>query len=144
MITFTFDLWSVVSIVAATVVSTAIGMLWYSPVLFGKKWMELVGMDPVSVSPDARRNGQKAIALSLIATLATACILYVFIQNLFVVRMSGALLSAFLIWFGFMAPVGALDYIFTVKPKPWTLYGIHTGFQLVSILVMAATIFYLM
>ena len=34
-----------VSILAASVISFVIGMLWYSPVFFGKRWIALSGVD---------------------------------------------------------------------------------------------------
>lgn len=43
---------------------------------------------------------------------------------------------AFWAWAGFVATMGANDFIFTDKPKPWSLYFINTGNILVGLLVM--------
>jgi hypothetical protein len=49
------------------------------------------------------------------------------------------LISAFWIWLGFVMPVQATATIFSEK-KNWKLFGIDTGYQLVSLLAMGAVI----
>ncbi len=137
MLLYTVNIWGVVlSAIAAMI----IGMLWYSRVLFGKKWSKLVGMTP-DMEAAARKRGNKSYPVMFVAALVTAYILGLFINNMFVPTLNSALLVAFFAWLGFVATSMSGEYLFNAKLKPWMLYAINAGYQLVTLLVSAVILY---
>ena len=84
----------------------------------------------------------KLYGLSFVVSLITAYVLshvMVMSENFFHYSMlSTGLTSAFWMWLGFMMPVQITATIF--GDKKWTLFGIDTGYQLVSIMAMGVVI----
>ena len=132
---------NLVTLLVAVVASMLIGFLWYSPMLFAKPWMKLMGITQQDMK--GAQNGMvKMYAISFFAALVTAFVLS------HVVAMSEkffgsspletGLNSAFWMWVGFVAPVQLTDVIF--GGKKWKLFAINTGYQLASLLVMGVVI----
>ncbi len=129
-----------VTVLVAAIVSMAIGFVWYT-VLFGKPWMKLMGYTKASME-EARKGMGKTYAINFVLTLVTAYVLF------HVIVMSEAyfgnpmvttgLMTAFWSWLGFIMPVQATDALF--GGKPWKLFWINTGYQLVSLLGIGLTI----
>ncbi|MFT5692500.1 MAG: hypothetical protein ACI92E_001835 [Oceanicoccus sp.] len=44
---------NIMGVLAATVIGMVLGALWYSPVLFGKKWMQSIGKTPDTLGGSA-------------------------------------------------------------------------------------------
>lgn len=128
----------------AAVASMILGFAWYSPVLFGKPWMKLMGYTEKSLKEAQAKMGPMyalsflgalvmAYVLSHVSTLSAAFFQYPL--------QTAAISSGFWMWLGFVAPVQMTDVIF--GDKKWKLYAINTGYQLVSLLLMGAIIGYL-
>ena len=115
----------VVAVIAAFVVSS----VWYSPLLFGKQFIELSG-----VGPSAGPNVWK-IAGELVRNLILAYVLGRFVVLLEVVDWKGALSLGVWLWIGF--PVLLLSGSVVWQNVPWTLAAIHAGDWLVKILLIA-------
>jgi hypothetical protein len=58
---------NLIGIVVATIIGMTLGALWYSPLLFGKQWMESIGKTPETLG---RTKGP--MIGSIIASLMTA------------------------------------------------------------------------
>jgi len=130
-----------IAILIAAIVSMALGFLWYSPALFGKRWMKLMGYTSESMKAAQKEMGKMYI-VSLVLTLITAYVLSHIIAlstNFYNYNplMTG-LTSAFWVWIGFIMPVQATEVIF--GKKTWELFGINTGYQLASVLAMGIVI----
>ena len=80
-----------VAVVAAFVVSS----VWYSPLLFGKKFMELSGVGPSAVPNPGKIAGE------LVRTFILACVLARFVVLLKLVDRKGALRLGVWLWIGF-------------------------------------------
>ncbi len=128
------------AVILAAIASMGLGMLWYSSVLFGKKWMVLVGMTPEMMS-SAKSSAKRAYMVSTVASLVMAYILGVFMNNLLVPNLGQALFVGFMAWLGFVATTMINEYLFSVQKKSWTLYLINVGYQLVSLLIGSAIIY---
>ncbi|HYM64903.1 MAG TPA: DUF1761 domain-containing protein [Candidatus Sulfotelmatobacter sp.] len=125
----------------AGVVAMILGFLWYSPLVLGKPWMKEKGYTQESLKKAQKEMGM-LYGLSFVVGLVTAYVLF------HVTVLSGAffhypkletgLTSAFWMWLGFMMPVGLTATIF--GNKNWKLFGIDTGYQLVSVLGMGLVI----
>lgn len=121
----------VAAVVAGVVVSTA----WYSPLLFGRQWMELRAVVPAATS-EAGMPAWKVLA-ELVRELVVAYVLarFVLIGGF---DWRGALRLGFWAWLGF--PVAMLVGASLWDNKPWLLSVIHGGDWLVKMLVMALVV----
>jgi hypothetical protein len=128
-------------VLVAAIVSMAVGFLWYSPAILGKPWMKLKGYTPDSLKAAQKEMG-KLYGLSFVVALVTAYVLshIMALSEAFYgyPKLQTGLTSAFWVWLGFMMPVQITATIF--GDKKWQLFGIDTGFQLVSILAMGIVI----
>ena len=113
------------SVIAAFVASS----VWYSPLLFGKQFMELSG-----VGPSAGPNVGKVVG-ELGRNLILAYVLGRFVVLLEVVDWKGALNLGVWLWIGF--PVLLLSGSVMWQNVPWMLAAIHAGDWLVKILLIA-------
>jgi hypothetical protein len=129
------NLWSVLVAAISTMV---VGFLWYSPLLFARPWMVLMGYDPEDKSKleEMRKGAGKMYALSFVASLVSAVVLAKIIA---VTTVSSALYGmkiGFAVWLGFVTTVQLTSVLFAKQPVK--LYLINTGYQLVCYLAMGA------
>lgn len=130
------------AIVVAAVASMVVGFLWYGKMLFGKQWMKLKGYSVESMKKEQKEMG-KWYAVSAVLALVTAYVLshvMTLAMNFYdYSELMTGVTTAFWMWLGFVMPVQATATIFSDK-KNWSLFGIDTGYQLVSLLVMGVVI----
>lgn len=130
------------AVLLAGVVSMVLGFLWYSPILLGKPWMKERGMSAESLKKSQKEMG-KWYGLSFVVSLITAYVLSHVMTlsiNFFQYEaLSAGLTTAFWMWLGFVMPVQLTAMIFSDK-KNWKLFGIDTGYQLVSLLGMGVVL----
>jgi len=119
------------AIIVATAANMVLGMLWYGP-LFGKPWKRLVGM-PADHKPE---GAGKAMALMAGFALLESYVMAHFVDYLQATTIGDGATAGFWLWLGFVATTMAQEYIFAVKPKPWSLYAINAGFNLAALLIM--------
>jgi hypothetical protein len=128
---------NILTIIIAAVVAMAVGFLWYSPMLFGKQWMMLMGYTAESMEK-AKKSMGKMYAISFVLSLVTAYVLshvMTLSENFFNYGMlETGVMTAFWMWLGFVMPVQATDALFGGKRKK--LVAINTGYQLASLVVM--------
>jgi hypothetical protein len=126
-----------VALLAAGVAAMAVGFMWYSPSLFGKQWMKLMGHTKDSMEKAKKKMGQTYM-LSFVVTLVSAYVLsHVMTMSESFLKsdsVTTGLTSAFWMWLGFVAPVQMTDVMF--GGKSWNLFMINTGYQLASLLAM--------
>jgi hypothetical protein len=130
---------NLLALLAASLASMGIGFLWYSPFLFGKPWMKLMGYSASDLK-EAQKEMGTGYLLSLIATLITVFVMAQIFKWVLPPNLNTALLISFMLWIGFIAPVQFTDVLF--GRKPMNLFLINTGYQLVSILVSGGILFY--
>lgn len=124
------------AILAAAIVAVALGFLWYSPVLFGTKWMKLMGMTAESMnSQKGSKNMTVVFALQALGALAQAFVLAYVAVVFGVVDVASAVQLGFWMWLGFVAPT-QLGIVLWDK-KPWALFYITAGYYLVSLILMS-------
>ena len=125
-----------IPIVVAAVIGHFLGALWYSPVLFGKAWMDLSGFTKQKIE-GMKKGMAKSYVLALLGSLVTAFVLSCVITH------SGAAANpfegatvGFWCWLGFVVPVilGAVLW----ENKPFGVFAINVGYYLVSLLLMGA------
>ena len=120
------------AVLVAAVVAMIIGGLWYSPIMFGPRWMRLARRSPEQV----RANMPKALAVDFIGMLIMAFVL------LHAVRYAGAqgigqgAAVGFFNWLGFVAV--ATFPLIVYEDRPLGLALINNGFFLIALIVMGA------
>jgi len=124
-----FNLWAVL---VSAVFQWFLGALWYSPVLFAKPWMALVGFkkegNPKSMVP--------GMIASFIGSLLLSYILaHVVIWGHVVTLRRGALIG-FICWAGFIAAPNFAQGIY--ESRPFKLFAINTGYWLVGLICSGA------
>ncbi|MBW7956080.1 DUF1761 domain-containing protein [Patescibacteria group bacterium] len=126
------------AVVLAGIVSMVVGFLWYSPVLFAKPWMKLMGYTTKSMKESQQEMG-KLYLLSFVATLLTAFVLshvMALSDNYYQYpKLMTGITTAFWMWIGFIAPTQMTEVIF--GKKSWSLFAINTGYQLASVMAMS-------
>ena len=129
------------AVIAAGIVSMVLGFLWYSPAVLGKPWMKEKGISAETLKKEQKEMG-KWYGVSFVFSLIMAYVLFhvmAMAMNFFhYTRLSTGLSSAFWMWLGFIMPVQATATIF--GGKNFKLFGIDTGYQLVSILAMGVVL----
>lgn len=106
-------------IILATIAQFILGALWYSPLMFGKWWMEI--MECTNLKKDELKKMQKEMApfygLQLLLTLFTTVS---FANLLPYINGFSIYHVAFWIWIGFMAPIQIASVVWAnTKKKYW-------------------------
>jgi hypothetical protein len=129
------NLWAVLVCAVATMVA---GFLWYSPILFAKPWMVLMGYDPNDKAKIAemQKSAGPSYGLSFVASLAAAFVLGKIIAISTINSPVYGLKIGFAVWLGFVTTVQLTNALFSRQPNK--LYLINTGYQLVCYLAMGA------
>jgi hypothetical protein len=129
---------NIVPVFAAALATMVLGFLWYSPLLFAKPWMILMGYDPNDKAKldEMRKGAGKMYGLSFLASLASAFVLAKIIDVTTVNTALYGMKIAFAVWLGFVTTVQLTGALFSRQPTK--LYLINTGYQLVCFLAMGA------
>ncbi len=138
----------IVGIVVAAIASMVVGTAWYSPYLFGKRWMALVGFPDMSnLSPERKaelkKKANQSMVIAFLASLVTAFVLERVIYHTPLVTLKLTLTLSILLWLGFVAAMGVTEYVYSPEPKPKVLYAITLSHQLASIVVMTLVLYFL-
>ena len=126
------------AVFVAAIVSMVLGFIWYSPILFARPWMRLMGVDPQDKAKlaEMRKGAGKLYGLSFVATLVAAVVLAKIIDITSVNTVLYGMKIAFAVWLGFVATVQLTGALFGKQPAK--LFLINTGYQLVCYLAMGA------
>jgi hypothetical protein len=119
-------------IVIAAAVNMGIGMLWYSPSVFGKRWMKAIGMS----SDHKPKDMGFTYSLMFVASLVTAFALELLIESMLVSSALAGLMVGFWAGIGFVATSGLSQYLFDPHKKSLELYFINNGYYTFSFMVM--------
>lgn len=129
---------SLVRVLLAALSAMVIGMVWYSPALFGRTWRKALG---VSDKDMKRRMGQ-AIAWLVVMSLVTAYVLAHFIVYTHSYMgnswLTAGTETALWAWLGFAATAIIAHGVFDPRDKA-VLY-INVGNRLITLLVMGLII----
>ena len=131
------NLWAVLVSALATMV---VGFVWYSPLLFARPWMVLMGYDPDDKAKIAemQKSAGPSYMLSLLASLASAAVLGKIIAVATINTPLYGMKVGLAVWLGFVTTVQLTNSLFSRQPTK--LYAINTGYQLVCYLAMGAII----
>ena len=129
------NIWAVLVSALATMV---VGFVWYSPLLFARPWMVLMGQDPDDKAKIAemQKSAGPSYMLSLVASLVAATVLGKLIAIATISTPLYGMKMGLAVWLGFVTTVQLTGSLFSRQPAK--LYAINTGYQLVCFLAMGA------
>ena len=104
------------AVVVAAVVALVIGFIWYSPAVFGKRWMAYLGTTQAQLG----NPGPTGMAVGIVASLVNAWVLAVLSLNLGGKSITDGIMLGALAWLGFMATITAAQI--SCEKKPWGLW----------------------
>ena len=127
---------NIVAVIVAAAVSLAIGALWYSPWLFGKKWMKLTGITQKELKKEKKQGLAKFYLGAIVTTLVTAGVLALFVSFAKATTIHQGLYVGFLAWLGFVGTTTLGKVLW--ERKPFALWILNNAFNLLSLLFMGA------
>jgi uncharacterized protein DUF1761 len=129
------NLWAVLVCALADMV---LGFLWYSPLLFARPWMGLMGYDPNDKAKleEMRKGAGTKYFLSFIASILAAAMLAKIIIMATVHSPLYGIKIGLAVWLGFVTTVQLTGALFGQQRAK--LYAINTGYQAVCYIVMGA------
>ncbi len=129
-------------IVLAALAQFVLGALWYSPLLFGKWWMQI--MEVTHLSKEALQKMQKDMApfygVQLLITLLSTFVLAMFVKYLMMAQVGfHAYGVAGWVWLGFIAPTQIASVVWGNTKRVYWIKQIFvmTSYQLVAIMITA-------
>lgn len=121
------------AIIVATIAIMIIGMLWYSPMLFGNVWMKQVGL----TAADQKRAKEKGMALPMFFnTLASLLMVYIISRLTSGMNFREAAEFLFWIWLAFIVTIqfGAATW----ELRGHTIWILNSAYWLVTLLAVTA------
>jgi hypothetical protein len=121
-----------VAVLVSGVVIFLLGGLWYSPVLFAKRWVALIGKTEEELKASAG-NMPTSYLFVFFCGLLTAWIMALVVGNFSTATaLDGGLIGA-LCWLGFAGATSFGTALFSGKPK--ALWLIDSGFNLAAFVI---------
>jgi len=132
----TFDGVNPWAVAVAAVATMVIGFLWYSPFLFARPWMRLMGHDSNDKDKlaEMQKSAGKLYALTFIATIISAIVLAKIIDLTSVNTVVYGMKVGFFVWLGLVATVQLTGALFGKQPTK--LFLINAGYQLACYVTM--------
>jgi hypothetical protein len=130
---------NMVAVLVAVVINFVLGFIWYTP-LFGKQWGKEMGYDP-NMKPE-KSTMLKGMMYMIVGNFLFAWVLahnmaaWQFVPGIPEMGpATNAATTAIFTWLGFYLPgeLGATVW----QKNSWKLFAINSGYQLVSLLVVA-------
>ncbi len=123
------------AIIVGAILSMVIGGIWYGPI-FGKKWMEIVGIDPNDKEKLAKMQKSAGLIyfVQFVLTLFQVLVLAHLIAD---TKLVGGLERSLWIWAAFIIPTlaGAVMWTNASGKIKWALFLIQGGYQLIIFIV---------
>ena len=122
------------AVIVATILAMVIGFAWYSPRVFGDRWMAYLGTTQAQLG----NPGPMGMAVGVVSALLNAWVLAVLAMNLGATTISHGVMLGVLCWLGFMATITAAQISF--EKKPGGLWAVNNGHNVLVQIVMAAIV----
>ena len=122
------------AVAVAAVVALIIGFIWYSPRVFGSRWMAYLGTTQAQLG----NPGPTGMAVGVVASLLNAWVLALLSLNLGGTSLTDGIMLGALAWLGFMATITAAQISF--EKKPWGLWLLNNAHNLLIQVLMAVIV----
>ena len=125
------------AVLLAAISAMILGAAWYSPLLFGKKWIRLMNKSDEELN-EMKKGMGKAYGVTFVGVIIMAYVLAYIIGLLEVGTVFAGVKTAFWVWLGFVATTSLGGVLFEARPRD--LYFINNAYQLVSLVLMGIII----
>ncbi len=130
----------------ATLAGFAVGMIWFSPVLFMKAWMKGEGITKDQLPKRTTLYTVQTHAYSFVAHGAMAAVLAVIFDVLAVGSLKLAIVLGLLLTFGFVVTTKFIEMVYSVHGKHYEAryqirFLVNAGYYLVVAVVMSWVLF---
>jgi len=129
----TLNYWPVL---VASVVSFGIGSLWYSPLLFGHIWIDLLKVSDADMSRIMDSGIWKRYIAQLIMTFVTFCVLGFALNVTAIASAADGAFLGLLAWLGFSLPVSLAGFLW--KNESPKLVLIDSVYYLIALAIGGA------
>ena len=124
------------AVLVSAIIIFALGGLWYSPVLFAKRWVALQNRTMEQMKEMSAGGTPVKFLEVFICGLLTAWILGIIVSHYGAMTLGGGAFVGLLCWIGFAGATSYGSALFSFKPR--ALWAIDSGFNLVSFVVAGA------
>ncbi len=128
---------NVFAVLVCAAFAFASAALWYSPVLFGKRWVQAHGFSEAQQQA-MQQSGPTPYITAALAYLVTAVVVSALVDYAGATGWTQGLWIGFLCWLGLAATVALVGNAFSDKPR--TVFFIDTAHHLLYLLVMGAVL----
>jgi hypothetical protein len=118
------------AVIVATLVHYILGGLWYSPLLFGNKFIELINWTPEKLRQVQNESHTRELAIAFLMSLILVYILAHFVQYTKATNALGGIQTAFWLWLGFVVTTQVPTVIF--EGRSFGLFAINVAYQFVG------------
>jgi len=119
------------AVLACAIFFWLLGAAWYSPAMFAKKWMKLIG---VTREPGKRDGLLLGMTASFFGDLVMSFILANIISWAHIAGFSKGSVMGVLIWMGFIAAPNLPQGLY--EKRPFNLFAINSGYWLVGLFIV--------
>ncbi len=126
------------AVLVCGVAAMVLGFIWYMPSVVGNTWMAAIGKTKEQI--DGSGANPMMYFASYVMAVIMAYVLAHFMWLAGVATLSDALGTAFWAWLGFIATVTAMNLMY--EGRTWKLFWINGLYQLLSLMIFAAILFY--
>jgi len=130
---------NVVAVIIAAVANFIIGFIWFSPMVFGKRWQKLSGIDAKKMN-EMKKDMPMRYVGGIITSLIMAWVLAIIINYapLATVTTAFGALVGFWVWLGFFATSSLGGVLW--EGKSIDLWTLNNTLHLIALIVMGAII----
>ncbi|MEM1049129.1 MAG: DUF1761 domain-containing protein [Pseudomonadota bacterium] len=126
-----------ITVLAAAIAGYVVGAVWYGAL--GDRWLAAIGKTKADISDEnGRPKTYVPFVLAFLADIVMAIILSGIIYHAGEVTIRAGLISAFLVWAGFVLTTLTVNTAFSMRS--WSLIWIDGGHWLFVLLVMGGVI----
>lgn len=117
-----------IAVLVCAIILWILGAAWYSPALFAKKWMELIG---VTREPGKRDGLLLGMTASFIGDLVMSFVLANIVVWAHITGFGRGAVLGVLMWIGFIAAPNLPQGLY--EKRPFKLFAINSGYWLVGL-----------
>lgn len=118
------------AVIVATLVHFILGGLWYSPLLFGNKFIQLINWTPEHLKEVENQSHLKDLAIAFVMSFILVYILAHFVQYTKATTAIGGIQTAFWLWLGFVVTTQIATVIF--EGRSFGLFAMNVSYQFVG------------
>jgi hypothetical protein len=118
------------AVIVATLVHFLLGGLWYSPLLFANKFIQLINWTPEKLQQMQSQSHAKELAIAFVMSFLLVYILAHFVQYTKATNAMGGIQTAFWLWLGFVVTTQLPTVLF--EGRSFGLFLINVSYQFVG------------